>query len=402
MSSIPDQRLAISDQRSPGRRPRVLALSSTGGHWIQMLRLQPAFEGCDVTYATTNADYQSDLKSERFRTIIDANRTQKFKLLLSALSILWVILRVRPDVILSTGAAPGFFAIRIGKLFGKKTIWVDSIANAEELSMSGHRVAKYADLWLTQWEHLAKPDGPHYFGNVLGEASEEAIANPKSLITNQKKSTEQILSTSEDKRSVISNQRLSTSDQGTEDGSQGLAISDQRLSNSDKRSAISDSTVTKIFVTVGSDVPFDRMVKIIDQWAAQNPNYDVFAQIGRTTWKPETLEYCQFLTPIEFTQKVSEADLIVAHAGMGSILTALKHQKTILVMPRRGYLGETRNEHQVATAEKLQEKCKIAVAFDENELAQNLDNLGAQSSSDRINLTVSKSLIHQLANFRLR
>jgi UDP-N-acetylglucosamine:LPS N-acetylglucosamine transferase len=115
-----DQTSDLRPQPSGQTRPRVLALSSTGGHWIQMLRLQPAFEGCDVTYATTNTDYQSDIENHLFRTIIDANRTQKFKLLLSALSILWTIISVWPDVILSTGAAPGFFAIRIGKLFGKK------------------------------------------------------------------------------------------------------------------------------------------------------------------------------------------------------------------------------------------------------------------------------------------
>jgi len=363
MSNILDQRLELSDQRSERRRQRVLALSSAGGHWIQMLRLQPAFESCDITYATTNTDYRSDLKDATFRTIINANRNQKFKLLLSALSILWVILRVWPDVILSTGAAPGFFAIRIGKLFGKKTIWVDSIANAEELSMSGHRVANYADLWLTQWEHLAKPDGPHYFGNVLGDASEEQSSE------------------NGDQKSDVSSQ-----------------ISEPRTQNSELRT----QKPFRIFVTVGSDVPFDRMVKIIDQWAAQNPEHVVFAQIGRTSWKPESLEYCQFLNPIEFTQKVTEADLIVAHAGIGSILTALKHQKPVLVMPRRGYLGETRNEHQVATAEKLQEKCKITVSFDENELSHNLEDLDAQSSSDRMNLTVSKPLIHQIANFCLR
>ena len=149
-----------------------------------MLRLRPAFEGCDITFCTTNADYKSDVEGFRFRKIIDANRTQKFKLVLSLLSIARVVLTERPEVILSTGAAPGFFAIRIGKLLGKKTIWLDSIANAEELSLSGQKAGKHADLWLTQWEDLAKPDGPHYYGNVLGdEASNEAIADQET--TNQ-------------------------------------------------------------------------------------------------------------------------------------------------------------------------------------------------------------------------
>ena len=77
-------------------------------------------------------------------------------------------MKENPDVIVSTGAAPGYFAIRFGRLLGIKTIWIDSIANAEELSMSGQKAGKHADLWLTQWKHLAKPQGPLYYGNVIG------------------------------------------------------------------------------------------------------------------------------------------------------------------------------------------------------------------------------------------
>ena len=77
--------------------------------------------------------------------------------------------RLKPDVVLSTGAAPGFFAVRLASLMGIRTVWVDSIANGEELSLSGQKAGRFVDLWVTQWEHLAKPDGPHYFGNVLGD-----------------------------------------------------------------------------------------------------------------------------------------------------------------------------------------------------------------------------------------
>ena len=78
-----------------------------------------------------------------------------------------MVLRHRPNVIITTGAAPGYFALRFGKLFGARTIWIDSMANAEKLSKSGAEVRKHADLWLTQWEHLAQPEGPHFIGRVL-------------------------------------------------------------------------------------------------------------------------------------------------------------------------------------------------------------------------------------------
>lgn len=149
------------------RQVRVLAVSSGGGHWIELMRLTPAFEGCRVTYVTVEPSYRSQVVGNRFRVVLDATRWNKFKLGIMMLQIVWVLLRERPEVIISTGAAPGYFAVRLGKLLGARTIWVDSIANIEELSSSGQRIGKHADLWLTQWEHLSKPGGPEYRGGVL-------------------------------------------------------------------------------------------------------------------------------------------------------------------------------------------------------------------------------------------
>lgn len=147
---------------------KVLAVSSGGGHWIQLLRLRPAFEGCDVTFATVNAKYRSDLEpGSHFRTIPDSNMWNKPRLVLSALGACWLVLRERPDVVVSTGAAPGYFAIRAGALLGARTIWIDSIANAEQMSLSGREAGKHVDHWLTQWPHLAAENGPYHHGSVL-------------------------------------------------------------------------------------------------------------------------------------------------------------------------------------------------------------------------------------------
>ena len=143
-----------------------------------MLRLRPAFEGCSVTYVTVRKAYAADLDGEPMRVINDATRWDKVGLAKMCLRLLWIVLRVRPDVVISTGAAPGYFAIRFAKLLGARAIWLDSIANAEEVSMTGELVGKRADLWMTQWEHLgvspaeSGPPGtagrrPVYSGAVL-------------------------------------------------------------------------------------------------------------------------------------------------------------------------------------------------------------------------------------------
>jgi UDP-N-acetylglucosamine:LPS N-acetylglucosamine transferase len=145
----------------------IMLVSSSGGHWVQLNRLLPAFEDYEKIYVTTEPKYRSSVRCNRFLVVPDASRWNKLRVLWLALVMLKHVLTVRPDVVVSTGAAPGFFAIFFGKKLGAKTIWLDSIANVDELSMSGRKVGKYADLWLTQWEHLARPGGPRYMGAVL-------------------------------------------------------------------------------------------------------------------------------------------------------------------------------------------------------------------------------------------
>jgi len=147
---------------------RVLLVSSTGGHWVQMRRLEPAFVGWDLYYACTDAGHlQSVPDPARFHFCPDASQWQKARLAWQAFTVARVLLRVRPRVVVSTGASVGLFALALAKLVGARTIWLDSIANVDELSLSGRLAGRLADLWLTQWEHLARPEGPHYLGSVI-------------------------------------------------------------------------------------------------------------------------------------------------------------------------------------------------------------------------------------------
>ncbi len=146
---------------------KILMVASAGGHWVQLNRLRSAVEGQRLIYVATNPELAVQNKDYPFFSVPDASRWDKVRVLLLACKMLWVLLKVRPDVVVSTGALPGFFALFIGKKIGARTVWLDSIANSDKLSMSGRKVGKYADLWLTQWEHLAHPEGPHYFGSVL-------------------------------------------------------------------------------------------------------------------------------------------------------------------------------------------------------------------------------------------
>lgn len=148
-------------------RKRILLVASHGGHWVQMRRLTPAFEGLDQHYVSTNSGLADSVLPARFSFVPDANLDEKLGLVFLALKVLWVVIKIRPDFVISTGAAPGFFALMFGKLLGAKTIWVDSCANVDQLSVSGAKVKYFADLWLTQWEHLEGKKGPFFRGAVL-------------------------------------------------------------------------------------------------------------------------------------------------------------------------------------------------------------------------------------------
>ncbi len=150
------------------RPGKILAVASGGGHWVQLLRLGPAFEGHPVVYVTVSDAYRQDLPAgSRLRVVNDATRWSRLALGALLLRVAWIVLRERPAFVVTTGAAPGYFALRLGGWLGARTVWIDSIANVEELSLSGSRAGRHADLWLTQWPHLARPDGPRFSGSVL-------------------------------------------------------------------------------------------------------------------------------------------------------------------------------------------------------------------------------------------
>ncbi len=128
-----------------------------------------------------------------------------------------------------------------------------------------------------------------------------------------------------------------------------------------------------IFVTVGQMLPFDRLVRAVDRWAGQHGRSDVVAQVGASRYTPEHLRWSRKLSPAVFEEHVRDASIVVAHAGMGTVMTALDLGKPLLVMPRRAALREATNDHQVATARHLAQERLATVAFDEDDLLALLD-----------------------------
>lgn len=154
-----------------------------------------------------------------------------------------------------------------------------------------------------------------------------------------------------------------------------------------------------IFVTVGTELAFDRLVRTVDDWARENHRTDVFAQIGETGAEPSFIKFSRFLEPPEFAQCFASAHVIVSHAGMGTILSALNHGKPILVMPRLASLGEHRNEHQLATARRMHDLGAVSVAFDEAELRRQLAHIEELVARSEIGPFAEENLLFAIRDF---
>lgn len=110
-----------------------------------------------------------------------------------------------------------------------------------------------------------------------------------------------------------------------------------------------------IFLTVGAQLPFDRLTRAVDD-AAPDLGEPVFGQIGATGYVPRHFRWAASLVGSEFERLVAECRVMVAHAGTGSILAAQRHGKPIVVFPRRVSHGEVRSDHQVSSCERFRAK----------------------------------------------
>lgn len=136
-----------------------------------------------------------------------------------------------------------------------------------------------------------------------------------------------------------------------------------------------------IFFAVGTQLPFDRLAKSLDLWCAESGRgNEVFGQVGKlgaTHYQPQHYQWQPRIEPDEFNHRIETADVIVSHAGMGTIITALYLQKPIILMARRAHLGEQRNDHQFATLKRFKDRPEVHAVETPEELAAALDHVSA-------------------------
>lgn len=153
-----------------------------------------------------------------------------------------------------------------------------------------------------------------------------------------------------------------------------------------------------ILVTVGMQLGFDRLIEAVDK-LAPDLGAQVIAQTGKGTYQPLNMEARTSIAPAEFEELVQQCQLIISHAGIGTILTAQRFAKPIVLFPRRFDHGEHRNDHQVATVQNLQGRADLLIALEEAELkAKIAEGLELVSAQAQLSLT-AKQLRGAIAGF---
>lgn len=153
-----------------------------------------------------------------------------------------------------------------------------------------------------------------------------------------------------------------------------------------------------ILVTVGMQLGFDRLIEAVDK-LAPDLGMEVIAQTGKGTYQPKNMEARESIAPAEFENLLQQSQLIVAHAGIGTVLTAQRLAKPIVLFPRRFDHGEHRNDHQVATVRNLDGRPGLLIAMDEAELKSKItEGLALASAKAQLSPT-AKQLRSAIAGF---
>ena len=132
-----------------------------------------------------------------------------------------------------------------------------------------------------------------------------------------------------------------------------------------------------IFITLGTqDKPFTRLLDNVEQ-LLKKLNTRVVVQAGCTKYESQYMEIFDLLPMDEFEQLIDSCDILITHGGVGTIVTGLKKNKTIVAVPRRKKYGEHTNDHQIQIIEEFSKKGYILAVNDFN----NFENILKQAKS---------------------
>ena len=153
----------------PKEKQQIALVASAGGHLSQLCKVAQAWSDRSTFWVTTTHIVSGSLgEGSKVYVVGECNREHLSRVILVLFRCLYIVVKERPDVVISTGAAPGCLMCLLGRLLGARIVWLDSITNVGRVSLSGRLVRPFADLFLVQWPELAKKyRGAQYVGTIV-------------------------------------------------------------------------------------------------------------------------------------------------------------------------------------------------------------------------------------------
>ncbi|MCK4859828.1 MAG: hypothetical protein KAS87_04650, partial [Candidatus Omnitrophica bacterium] len=288
---------------------KICLACSSGGHLAQMMELKEVYGRYNHFFVTyRSADTIELAEKEKVYFLTAPRRRNPALVMQNFLHSLWIFIKEKPDIVLTTGAGVALPMCYIAKLYRKKIIFIESFSRVEKPSLFGRLVYHIANLTIVQWEPLLKYYKEAKYGGPIFNFSGDNV--DKKIIKN------------------------------------------------------------RIFVTVGTfSTGFDRLLKEIDLLIEKLIiRKKVIAQIGSTKYQPKNYEWFRFASKEVFWDTMKESKIVITHGGVGSITDALKFNKRTIVVPRRKEFGEVVNDHQLEITRELERQGKIIAVYDIQDL----------------------------------
>jgi UDP-N-acetylglucosamine transferase subunit ALG13 len=294
------------------KKLKICLACCAGGHLKEMMAVVPFIKQYDHYFVTLDrVDVHDMLKKEKVFFVNNTDRNI-FKTLYNFIQSIILFLKNKSDIIITTGAGAALPTCILAKVFHKKILFIESFTRISEPSLFGKLVYPIADTTLVQWKSLLK----HY--------KKARYVGPIFSLYNQKKKYKK-----------------------------------QKL----------------VFVTVGTSASgFERLLKQLDLILQSNKfNYKFFAQIGSSDYIPKNYQYVKWLNYNEMVNYLSKSEIVITHAGVGSIINALERKTKVIAVPRKKRYNEHIDNHQMELTHELEKQSIIFPVYSIKNLKSTLN-----------------------------
>jgi UDP-N-acetylglucosamine transferase subunit ALG13 len=316
---------------------KIAVVCSHGGHLTEMMYLMGAFEGQDVFFVTYDNPRTRSLSSRHY---LFPNFGEKPSELLKSLPLIaGILLKEKPDILISNGAEIAIPFFYLSKLLGIKTVFIECYTRVNDPTVTGKSIYPVADLFLVLWPEMLMRYGKkaRYHGPLL----------------------------------------VSRTDHTASAGDRG----------------------DRILVVVGMhSKSFERLIVKMDDIAGK-ARYDVVMQIGHTNYEPHNAQFFKFKARDEDMRSLMESARIVVCQGAMTVVDAINAGASVIVVPRLMRFAEHVNDHQLFFARKLEEQGLVRVIDDINHLEDEIKLLEESSSQTPNSLVVNRELVNKIREY---